>query len=75
MEELKRSLIEHADRDEKMFQIIENKLELIKENHLAHIQVSMSVLENKYSSLVTDVAWLKWGILAVIGGIIASFFK
>jgi len=61
-------LDDHIERHEKIAEETANDIKTIKENHLAHIQASMAVLE-------TNVEWLKWGILAIIGGIISVYFK
>lgn len=47
---------------------ISEGIEKIKDNHLAHIEVSIASIE-------TDVRWLKWGIMLLVGGIVTVYFK
>lgn len=75
MEELKRRFEEHLLVDEKHFAHISESIDKIKDNHLAHIQASMGELEKKYASIEADITWLKWGMMLIIGGIVAVYFK
>lgn len=68
MDDIQLALKEHIKKDETMFQHISEALDKIKDNHLAHIQMSISSLE-------ANVGWLKWGIMMLIAGIVATYFK
>ncbi len=43
-------------------QEIKGDIKVIKENHLAHIQVALE-------KNTTDTAWIKWAVLAILTGI------
>lgn len=75
MEDLKRRFEEHLITDEKRMEHISESIDRIKDNHLAHIQMSMGELEAKYAGIAADITWLKWGMMLIIGGIVAVYFK
>lgn len=75
MEELKRRFEEHLITDEKRMEHISESIDKIKDNHLAHIQASMGELEKRYASIEADITWLKWGVMLIIAGIVAVYFK
>lgn len=68
MEELKQKLQEHTEKDERAFGAISETLKKIETNHLAHMQADSA-------SMRTDISWLKWGVMLVIGGIVTLFLK
>lgn len=61
-------LDEHSRQDEERFYDISETLKIIKENHLAHLQADSA-------RNTTDIGWLKWGVLAIIGIALANLFK
>lgn len=61
-------LVEHMSRDEAMFDAIVEDIRLLNEDKLPKIQATLAVLE-------ADMKWVKWGVLAIIGSIIAFYFK
>lgn len=75
MQELTRRFEEHLVTDEKRMAHISDSIDKIKDNHLAHIQTSTGELEKKYASIEADITWLKWGMMLIIGGIVAVYFK
>lgn len=75
MEELKRRFEEHLIADERRMEHISESIDKIKDNHLAHIQASMAELEARYQGLAADIQWLKWGLMAILAGIIGVYFK
>jgi hypothetical protein len=60
-DEIHKALMEHERKDEALFTKVSETLALIKENHLAHMEA--------------DLAWLKWGLMLVIAGVVANYFK
>lgn len=68
MEELRQMMKDHIAQDERLFESIEGTLTKIRENHLEHIQKSVTEME-------ANISWLRWGLLAILGGIIATYFK
>lgn len=71
-------LKEHTDQEEKKFDSINNTLEKIKDNHLAHIEKSMADMSSSHTEMKTNLSWLLkffWLIMASsIGGLITSLF-
>ena len=65
---LDRRLTEHMERDERIIEGISEDIKDIKENHLRHIQTDVASLKANYE-------WVKWGVVVLIGGIIAVYFK
>jgi len=70
MQELARRFEEHLAMDEMRMSHISDSIDKIKDNHL-----SMGELEKKYASIEADITWLKWGMMLIIGGIVAVYFK
>lgn len=70
--ELNRNFQTHLAHDSQYKERISNEISLIKENHLAHIEVDMSKMQ-------TNIDWLlkyHWIIAtASIGGLIASLMN
>tara|TARA_R110000868_G_scaffold175724_4_gene412918 strand:- start:742 stop:1005 length:264 start_codon:yes stop_codon:yes gene_type:complete len=66
----------HTEHDDKRFESIEGKLDVIKDNHLAHIQNDMQEQTTKLTATTTNVDWLMrffWIIAtASIGGLITG---
>lgn len=75
MEELRRRFEEHMHQDNTNFERISASIDKIKDNHLAHMQASMTAFESKLGAVETDIKWLKWGVMLVVGGIVAVYFK
>lgn len=66
---------EHFADDGRNFAHISDSIDKIKDNHLAHMQSSLGELEKQMASIEADIAWLKWGMMLIIGGIVAVYFK
>lgn len=65
-------LEQHTAQEEKRFESIDSQLESIRENHLRHIEADVQSLKMQGMSLQTDMGWVKWGILAVLGALVAG---
>lgn len=69
----------HTEQDDKRFESIETKLDIIKDNHLAHVQADMEKQSIDIAKQTTNVEWLMkffWVIAtASIGGLVASLFN
>ena len=70
------------ESDEKMFanlvktvERIDASLHEMQTNHLFHIEKSIGDLRGDYKELKADYGWVKWGVLALLGGIITVYFK
>ena len=63
---------QHTEQEDKRFENIENQLGTIRENHLRHIETDIQALKIQGVSLSTDMGWVKWGILAVLGAMVAG---
>lgn len=66
-EQVERKLAEHMRQDERMFDAIVEDIRLINETKLPQIQSTLAGIE-------ANLNWIKLGLLAVLGGIITSFF-
>lgn len=56
-QDLRQIMVEHMDQDSRLFSRLDDALESIKDNHLAHIQKSVAEME-------TNIGWLRCGIIA-----------
>lgn len=69
----------HTAQDDARFESIEGKLDVIKDNHLAHIQNDMADQTTKLATTTTNVDWLMrffWIIAtASIGGLITGILN
>ena len=65
-------LKEHTDREEKRFEGIEEGIHDIKENHLKHIELDMQSLKMQGIELRTNLSWVKWGVLLVLGTLVSG---
>lgn len=68
MKDLLDQFKKHEEKDEKALTGIDRKLEIIKDNHLAHIQVSAATMQ-------ADIAWLKWGVMAILAAVLGLIVK
>ena len=66
----------HTEQDDRRFESIENKLDVIKDNHLAHVQKDMAEQSVNITKVTTNVDWLlryHWIVAtAAIGALIAG---
>ncbi len=70
MQELSDALDEHEKKDEFFHGTVRDSLDVIKNNHLAHIQASMATMES-------DIAWITksyWLVAGALVGILAKLF-
>lgn len=65
-------LRQHTEQEDSRFKNIENQLGVIRENHLAHIETDVQALKMQGAGMTADLGWLKWGMLAVLGALIAG---
>jgi len=72
MQELTRRFDEHMTNDERMFTKISDDLEKIKDNHLAHIQTAMELMQLDVAKTKNDMSWVKRLVFAVSGAVIAG---
>lgn len=71
-QDMKALLYEHTTQEDKRFENIENQLTTIRENHLYHIENDVQTLKMQGASIATDLGWLRWGMLAILGALIAG---
>ena len=81
-EEVKRlttQMDKHESRDVERFEKTDEKLDAIKDNHLAHMQTSMNNMGILLTKTTTNVSWLlkyHWIIVtASIGAVITGIFN
>ena len=65
----------HMKNDEVALGSINETLNFIKKNHLEHMETDLSGLKEHSIVIKTDMFWVKWGIMLVLGGILTLFFK
>lgn len=75
MDNFDRRFGEHMASDEKLFTKISTDIERIKDNHLAHIQEAMTIIQVDIATIKTDKAWLKWIAVTALGALITSFIS
>lgn len=72
-------LKKHTIQEEKKFDCINNTLETIKNNHLAHIEKNITDINLNNKEMKTDLAWLLkffWLIMgSSIGALVTSVFN
>jgi hypothetical protein len=62
----------HTKLDDERFGAIQNTLNLIKENHLAHIEKSLNNIENDFIKVKTNQEWLTRFFWIVVTGVCGS---
>jgi hypothetical protein len=67
MEDFRELLDKHTEAEEKRFNSFENKLDVIKDNHLAHLETTVSNLQISDAAKGKDIEWIKWIVLLVLG--------
>lgn len=65
-------LKEHTSQEDKRFESIDAQLATIRDNHLRHMETDIQALKMQGMSLTTDMSWVKWGVLAVLGALVAG---
>lgn len=73
--DLHKRLETHLESDEMVYASILSDIRIIRENHLAHMETDIKNLMKDFVKLQVDIGWVKWGLLAILGGIISVFFK
>lgn len=63
----------HEIEDERRFGTIETALNLIKDNHLAHIEKDMGRMSEKQAETRTDMKWVIRLLLAMLIPMIGGF--
>ena len=72
MQDFDRRLDEHMTSDEKLFSRIADDLEKIKDNHLAHIQAAVELVQLDVAKTKNDMSWVKRLVFAVSGACITG---
>ena len=76
LERIANALEQHTEHDDVRFGRIEEKLDIIKDNHLAHIQEDIADQTSKLATNTTNTEWLMkyhWIVAtASIGALVAS---
>lgn len=80
----------HIEKEDERFEKLVEDIDKIKNNHLYHIEKDMANIhlkmaeftgrvESQFATFKTDMSWVKWGIVLVLGSIVAGaialFFK
>ena len=73
---LEKKLEEHIATEEARFGSLEGKLDVIKDNHLVHLQSELTEAKLDRAMLRIDMDWIKrflWAaILPAVGGLVAG---
>jgi hypothetical protein len=69
-------LDEHTKAEERRFASIDNQLEIIRVNHLAHIEAEMGRQGKDLASMLANYLWIKWIVTTTLGaalvGVVAA---
>lgn len=80
----------HIEQEAERFEKLVEDVDKIKNNHLYHIEKDMVTIhlklatfsgqvDSQFAAFKTDMSWVKWGIVLVLGSIVAGaialFFK
>lgn len=71
---IEEQLENHIAKEDAIFASIFNDIQDIKENHLVHLKEDISALRIDMATVKANVEWMRWGVLAIIGGIITLLF-
>jgi hypothetical protein len=63
----------HTKEEEKRFEAICSDIRSIRDNHLSHVEFDIQSLKTQGAGITADIAWVKWGIMAVFGTLVATF--
>ncbi len=61
--------MEHEQDDKDNFGAIHSALAVIKDNHLAHIQIAQEDLARDQIRITNDLKWVRWLVMGIAGGI------
>lgn len=65
-------LSDHTQAEENRFASIDNQLEIIRVNHLAHIEAEQSNMSKAIATLVANYAWIKWIVTTTLGAVMVG---
>lgn len=65
-------LEDHTKEEEGRFASIDNQLEIIRVNHLAHIEAEQSSMNKAIATLVANYAWIKWIVTTTLGAVMVG---
>ncbi len=61
--------MEHEKDDKDNFGAIHSALAVIKDNHLAHIQIAQEDIVKDQIRMSNDLKWVRWLVMGIAGGI------
>mgnify|MGYP001568632907 CR=1 FL=1 len=70
---IEQQLEDHIKKENDVYSSILDDIQEIKENHLVHLASDISQLKVDLASCKTNIEWVRWGVLTIIGGMIALF--
>jgi hypothetical protein len=62
----------HTREEEGRFASIDNQLEIIRVNHLAHIEAEQLNMGRNIATLVANYAWIKWIVTTTLGAVMVG---
>ena len=72
MESIAKKLERHIESDARRTETISEELRLLRENHIAHMERDIEGLKTQGTGMAADMHWVKWGIMAVFGTLVAA---
>lgn len=72
LNELRADFHAHKEEVADVFDQLFGKFDNVKDNHIAHLQMGINSLDNRFGKIETDVDWLKRAFWAVFGSSIGA---
>jgi hypothetical protein len=72
MDAFEKMLEKHTQEEEKKFNAINSQLEIIRVNHLAHIEQDLKVQRKDMATIKADYAWLRWIVTTTLGAVMVG---
>lgn len=62
----------YTDREDQRMAELNADINLIKNNHLLHIEKDLAGLHVTVAAMKIDIGWVKWGVLLILGTFVTS---
>ena len=73
MNRTEKMLEDHVNEEYQRYDRLQKAVDLIRENHLAHVKSDLECLKLDTERIKSDMTWLKWISMTSVGSGIAAF--